>query len=332
MRIVSLLPSATEMVCLLGADGRLVGRSHECDFPPSIADRPVLTSQTTMFTTAAEVDRAVSKALASGESLYRLDADRLRRLRPDLIITQDLCEVCSIDLNAVRLAAESITPRPAVLSLNPNSFEDVLDDILRVGEAIGLADRARHEVVALRERFFHAADFVNPFADPPRVLFLEWTDPPFVAGHWTAQLVERAGGAHPLNPTAPLPRSGDGAGAQGAHRAAGRSFRADPARIVESAPDAVIICPCGLPLEAARAEFESLARQDWFRALPAWRAGRVALVDGNHMFNRPGPRLVDAYRWFVGWLNGRPELTPRDFPWSAAPITPAGAGSRPDPG
>lgn len=317
MRVVSLLPSATELLCHIGGEPMLVGRSHECDVPHSIAPLPVLTSQTTVFTTAAEVDRAVSQSLASGESLYRLDSDRLRELRPDVILTQDLCEVCSIDLAAVQRVALEMNPVPHVVSLNPHSFEDVLDDLVRVGDAVGLGPEARAALIALRERFFHAADFVNPFTEPVRVLFLEWTDPPFVAGHWTVQLIERAGGSHLLNPTTPIPGSGSGAGGQMAHRVAGKSFRVEPSKIVEMKPEAVIVCPCGLTLPRVEREFEALMTKDWFRDLPAVQRGRVALVDGNEMFNRPGPRLVDAYRWLVGWLNDRPELMPEGFPWRA---------------
>lgn len=315
MRIVSLLPSATEIVGLLGAGDALVGRSHECDFPSWVRDRPALTLQRTVFTNSAEVDRTVRESINAGSSLYSLDAEGLQKLRPDLIITQDLCSVCSIDLESVRAIAASIDPAPRVLSLNPQSFEDVLDDILRVGEAIGRTRDATELLVALRQRFFAAADFVDPYADPVRVVFLEWTDPPFVGGHWTPQLIERAGGAHPLNPTRPLPGAGAGAGAQGAHRVAGLSVQVTTEAIAEAAPEALIVCPCGLDLAQTRIECAKIARKSWWKALPAVREGRVALVDGSEMFNRPGPRLVDAYEWLVGWLNDLPHLIPEGFPW-----------------
>lgn len=318
MRIVSLLPSATETLCAMGGSGLLVGRSHECDHPAVILDRPVLTSQHTEFDAmggAAAVDKAVSTALREGRSLYSLDADLLRRLRPDLILTQDLCDVCSIDLGTVRAVAASIDPAPRVLSLNPATFEDVLDDCLRVGRAAGLEDGASRAMTALRDRFFRAAEFVTPYAEGPRVAFLEWTDPLFVGGHWTPQLVERAGARHPLNPTAPIEGSGAGEGGHMAYRVAGKSVRITPEALVASRPDVVIVCPCGLDLDRARAEAARIAENDWWRALPAARAGRVAVVDGNQMFNRPGPRLVDAFEWLVGWLNDRPELIPHDFPW-----------------
>lgn len=246
-----------------------------------------------------------------------LDEARLEALRPDVILTQDLCEVCSIDLRSVERVAATMTPRPHVVSLNPHTFEGVLDDVLTVGEAVGLAANAQRIVVALRERFYRAADHVNPFADGPSVGFLEWTDPLFVAGHWTVQLIERAGGRHPLNPTVPQPRAGAAAGPQMAQRVAGKSIRVTSEALVESQPEYIVICPCGFTLDKTRAAAESLAREAWYRDLPAVRYGRVALVDGNQMFNRPGPRLVDAFEWLVGWLNDRPELMPRGFPWEA---------------
>ena len=317
MRIVSLLPSATEALCCAGGTDLLVGRSHECDCPAPVLGLPVVTAQTTRFTDSADVDRRVRLALAAGDSLYRLDADRLRALRPDLILTQDLCAVCSIDLGEVQRIATTIDPTPTVLCVNPKGFEDVLDDIVRIGDAVGLSEGARSAVVALRENFFHAADFTNAYTAPIRTVFLEWTNPLYVGGHWTPQLIERAGGAHPLNATSPLPGAGAGAGAQMAHRSAGPSIRVEVDDMVRAAPEAIVVCPCGLDLAATRQEISAIADQTWWRELPAVRSGRVALVDGNQMFNRPGPRLVEAYRWLVGWLNDRPELIPTGFPWEA---------------
>ncbi|MEO1129476.1 MAG: ABC transporter substrate-binding protein, partial [Planctomycetota bacterium] len=290
MRVVSLLPSATESLCLLGGAPLLVGRSHECDFPPSAQHVPTLTSQVTAYTSAAEIDRAVSTRLASGQSLYHLDTERLQELRPDLVITQDLCDVCSIDLETVRAAAAAMQPTPEVLSLNPTTFEHVLDDLIHIGRAIGMERDAQDTVVALRQRFFAAADFVNPYADRPSVAFLEWTDPPYIGGHWTPQLIERAGATHPLNPTEPMQDAGAGAGGQYAHRIAGKSTRIAPEQLTASEPDFLVVCPCGLDLEHTRHETEALRTQSWFASLQAVQAGRVALVDGNQMFNRPGPR------------------------------------------
>lgn len=325
MRIVSLLPSATEsLLAITGSPAnpraRLVGRSHECDFPAAaeLAAVPILTAAKVPFQSSAQVDQAVSAQLSTGESLYSLDADRLAALRPDLIITQDLCKVCSIDLNTVRGVVARMSPQPRVVSLNPTTIEAVFDDMLTIGQAIDMETNAVAVVGRLRERMYRAEEYVTPFAAAPLGVFLEWTDPIFVGGHWTPQLIERAGGLHPLNPTAAPESAGAAAGPIGQTlRAAGPSIRV-PAEVVAAIrPEFVVVCPCGLTLEQATRETQLLAEKPWWRELPAVRAGRVAVVDGNQMFNRPGPRLVDAFEWLVGWLNDRPEVIPAGFPWRA---------------
>lgn len=267
---------------------------------------------------SGEIDGQVRAALAAGEGLYLLDETRLRELAPDLIITQSLCSVCSIDLDAVRRVAETLENKPRLLALNPVSFEDVLDDVLKVGEAVGRIEEARRQLSWLRERFFRASDHVNGFTDPVPTLFLEWTEPMFVAGHWTAQLVERAGGFCPLNATTPMEGAGAGAGGQMAHRIAGPGKVVTREEVEAMDPRAVIVCPCGFGLERVRAEYSGLCAQTWWTRRRAVREGRVALVDGNQMFNRPGPRLVEAYEWMVGWINGVDSLIPAGFPWERA--------------
>lgn len=302
MRVVSLLPSATEILCRIGAGELLVGRSHECDFPAEVADRPVLTGQVTHGGTSAAIDQAVRQAMrdgGGGASLYHLDERLLQELRPDVILTQDLCEVCSVDLRSVQRVAAAMDPRPAVVSLNPSTLWDVLDDVLRVGEAVGRADAAQQAMVELRDRYWSAVDFVNAYVPGPEVLFLEWCDPPFGGGHWTPALIEAAGGRHSL-------------GAAG-----GKSRQLAPEEIIAAAPDRVVICPCGFGLDRALQELDVLKGTRWWPLLPAVMdggPGRIAVVDGNQMFNRPGPRLVDAFCWLVGWLQDRPELVPEGFP------------------
>lgn len=325
MRVVSLLPSATESLLAITGAVRtprveLVGRSHECDWPPGpeLAAVPVLTGQKTRFESSAQIDQAVRAQLSRGESLYTLDSARLAALRPDVILTQDLCEVCSIDLRAVRgvVAAMPTDQRPEIVSLNPTTFEGVFDDLLTIGAAIGMEQEALAATVGLRNRVYRAEEFVSPFLDGPSVAFLEWPDPIFIGGHWTPQLIERAGARHPLNPSVPIEGAGAAAGPIGQTlRAAGKSVRVPEEVLVASKPEALIICPCGLSLEQAWAETARLAEKPWWRDLPAVRAGRVAVVDGNQMFNRPGPRLVDAFEWLVGWVNGRAEVMPGGFPW-----------------
>jgi ABC-type Fe3+-hydroxamate transport system substrate-binding protein len=315
MRVVSLLPSATEIVAALGATPLLVGRSHECDHPSEVASLPALTSQRTAGNEPGEIDRQVREALARGDSLYRLDVETLRRLSPDVILTQDLCDVCSIDLATVRRVAAGLSPPPHVVSLDPDSIEAVLDDVLTVGRAIGFDAAARRVVVDLRARMFSAAERVNPYDDGPSVAFLEWTDPLFVGGHWTPQLIERAGARHPLNPTRAAADAGAAAGPQQAFAKAGKSRQVTPDELVRSAPDAIIVCPCGMSLEQAHECARMLERESWWKELPAARAGRIAIVDGSQMFNRPGPRIVDAFEWLVAWLQDIPSLIPPGFPW-----------------
>lgn len=299
MRVVSLLPSATELLVAAGGRDLLVGRSHECDFPGGLDAVPVLTRARTHGGASAAIDAEVSAALASGESLYALDEALLAELAPDVILTQSLCEVCSIDHATVERVAARLPKRPRVVNLDPKSVFDVFDDLLRVGEACGLAGEAERAMVALRARYWTAIDFVNPYVPGPEVLFLEWCDPPFVGGHWTPAFIEAAGARHALNP------------------AGAKSRRVTPEEILEAAPERVVICPCGFDLARVREDLAALERTRWWPLLPAVleaKPGAIALVDGNQMFNRPGPRLVDAFEWLVGWINGRPELAPAGFP------------------
>lgn len=330
MRIVSLLPSATEIVLALagpealGDRGpvQLVGRSHECDWPRGIGLEavPTLTAARTEFTTSAAVDQAVRSALSNGESLYTLNTDLLASLKPDAIVTQDLCDVCSIDLGTVRRAAAAMSPEPKVISLNPQTVEGVLDDLATVGKAIGLERRAMEVVAALRERTSRAQEYVNAYTEPTPVAFLEWTDPLFIGGHWTPQLIERAGGSHPLNPTRAPEEAGAAAGMIGQTlRRAGKSTRVTAEQLVQSRPQWVIVCPCGLTLDQAWHETELLSRQPWWSSLPAVARGQIAVVDGSQMFNRPGPRLVDAQEFLVGLLTDRSEVIPPTFPWRRWP-------------
>lgn len=302
MRIVSLLPSATECLCAIdGGAELLIGRSHECDYPPAITDRPVLTAQQTTAVTSAEIDRQVREAFSTDNedrsaSLYTVDEALLRSLQPDVILTQDLCDVCSIDLRTVERIAADMNPQPTIVSLNPVRMEDIYDDILRIGEAIDKPDAANRTVVELRERYWSANDYINPYLAGPEIAFLEWMDPLFCAGHWTPQLIEAAGGRHSLNP------------------AGAKSRQIAPEELIEAMPERLIICPCGYGLDQIRAELDALTAQKWWNLLPAVTDGNVVIVDGSQMFNRPGPRLVDAFRWLVAWINGRDEVLPPGFP------------------
>lgn len=303
MRVISLLPSATEVLCAIGGEALLVGRSHECDWPRSVCDRPVLTAQRTHGESSAAIDAQVREALQADRSLYTLDVERIRELRPDVILTQDLCDVCSIDLETVRGLAATLDAQPVIVSLNPHSVEDVFDDLLRVGEAVGMMSEAEAAMVALRERYWTAVDYVNPYVEGPEVGFLEWMDPLFVGGHWTPQMIVAAGGRHSLN------------------KAGEKSRRVEPEELIAAMPERLVVCPCGYDLRAIRREMPTLEQAKWWSLLPAVMDEQVMLVDGNQMFNRPGPRLVDAFCWLVGWINDRPEVLPEQFPvepWRSA--------------
>jgi len=321
-RVISLLPSATEVLCIIGGEPLLVGRSHECDSPVSVRALPVLTAQRTPDNAdSASIDRAVRESLASGQSLYTVDDALLKRLRPDLVLTQNLCSVCSIDLAHVQRVAHTMRADDGspvrIVSLDPHTVEDVIDTLLIVGEATGLAASATAAAVRLREHLFSTMEYVNPFESRGNVLFLEWTDPMFCAGHWTVQLIERAGGLHPLNPTAIKPGHGAAAGPQHGEQVAGPSRTITPEEALASDPQWLVVCPCGFDLERSTAAAKAFLSQPWTRSLPAVRANRIAAVDGNLHFNRPGPRLVEAFDWLVGWLNDRPSLIPPDFAWKA---------------
>ena len=305
MRVVSLLPSATELLLAVDGCDLLVGRSHECDFPAEIAGVPVLTRARTHGGSSSAIDADVSAALATGASLYELDEALLAELDPDVILTQNLCEVCSIDLRSVERVAARLPKPPTILSLDPKSVFDVFDDVLRVGQAVGRGSAGEAAMVSLRARYWSAIDFVNPFVPGPEVLFLEWCDPPFVGGHWTPALIEAAGGRHSLN------------------AAGAKSRRVTPEEILATAPERVVLCPCGFALDRVREDLATLEKTRWWPLLPAIldaKPGTIALVDGNQMFNRPGPRLVDAFEWLVGWLDGREEIIPHNFPVQYLPL------------
>jgi iron complex transport system substrate-binding protein len=335
VRIVSLLPSATEILALVGGRGMLVGRSRGCDWPDGLEDVPVVASYGAGISgSAASAGSAASGSGGSGEpgeiggrerqrpgaggSVCRLDADLLASLRPDVILTRGAElggeQSCSIDLNAVRAAVRGLSPAPRIVGLNPRTVEDVLDDVLTVGGAAGLHARAAEEVVRLRERLFRAQEFVNPYEDGPVVGFLEWTRPLMVAGDWNVQLIERAGGRHPWNPTVAKETAGAAAGPQQGERVAGRSIAAPPEVFAAMGPELVVIAPRGVGLEGAMVMARELAKEAWWGELPAARKGRVAVVDGN-LFSRPGARLVGAFEWLVGLVNGREGLMAEGFPW-----------------
>ncbi|KAI8821660.1 uncharacterized protein EV422DRAFT_614898 [Fimicolochytrium jonesii] len=306
MRVVSVLPSATEMLCLIGGEKLLVGRSHEDNYPISITDRPILTGQKTTFTTSADVDRQVSEALAQGQSLYTLDTTLLEKLQPQVILTQDLCNVCAIDLVTVQRVAQKMNPSPEVVTLNPMSLQDILHNIAEVGRAVNMEAEAAETIKNLEKRIAEAKTRGAALLEASggrrkRVAFLEWTDPIYPGGHWTPQLIEMAGASHPIAPAT-------------SEEGAGPSVRTRAQAVIDSKPEIIIICPCGLNLEDAKREARLAMKLDWWKDATA-HCEKIAVVDGDAMFNRPGPRLVDALEWLVGFIHDKPEYIPQGFPW-----------------
>jgi len=275
-RVVSLLPSATEIVCAIGAEPLLVGISHECDFPASIRDRPVLTrSRLGPSGTSAEIDRAVRELVADALSIYAVDETALAALAPDVIVTQDLCAVCAVSLDDVRSAVARIARRErvSIVSLSPTRLTDVLDDVERVGEALGRAAAARETRAVLAARIEGLAARVRGTASRPRVLSVEWLEPLMLGGTWMPELIELAGGI-PLGAAA------------GEHAP---TVTSEQVRAL--APDVVLVKPCGFTLERTLRE-RGVIERALVPALP--RGARVYVADGSAYFNRPGPRLVES--------------------------------------
>jgi iron complex transport system substrate-binding protein len=281
MRIVSLLPSATEIVYALGLGESLVGVTHECDFPEAARALPVLTASALPAAgSSAEIDRHVRRSLHAGSSLYALDAELLERLAPDLILTQELCQVCAVSYEIVARAAKRLRGDPRVVSLEPSSLEDVYATIETVAGLAGVPERAIAVIAALRARADTLAARVAG-RPRPRTLVLEWTDPPMSGGHWTPGLVELAGG---------LPLLAD----PGANS---RVLEWDA--IAAADPDVVLVAPCGFDLARTFTAIEELNEIPQWRGLRALHEGRAYAIDGNAFVNRPGPRLIDTAEIFA---------------------------------
>jgi iron complex transport system substrate-binding protein len=285
MKICSLLPSGTEILFALGLGDQVVGVSHECDFPAEARSKPVLIKSRISHTeSAAAIDRQVREFLERGESLYSVDFELLRAIEPDIIVTQDLCHVCAATPDDLGAALAHLQRQPRVVTLNPHSLSDVCADIRTVGEVTGRGEQA-NAVVAEFERGIANVERSVAGLDRPRVLCLEWLDPPYVAGHWVPEMVERAGGVDVL-------------GHQGKP-----SFRVDWETVLAARPEVVVIMPCGYSLAAAETEFRNLPLPRGWRDLPAVRDGRVFIVEASGYFSRPGPRLAAGLAILAGAIH-----------------------------
>lgn len=277
MRIVSLLPSATEIVCALGLADWLVGVSHECDYPADVvAGLPKLTrSAIPHGLSSAEIDSTVSERLHRGESLYLLEGATIQALQPDLLITQELCDVCAVSYDDVCNLARWLPNQPQVISLTPPDLQGIFADVITIADATGVAERGRRLVDQLQSRL---ATVERAVAGRPRpcVLGLEWLDPPFAAGHWVPQMIALAGGDEVLG------------------RAGEKSFRVTWEQVSATQPEVILLMPCGYSQEAAQREWDALPKPTGWERLPAVQQGRVYAVDANSYCSRPAPRVVDG--------------------------------------
>lgn len=311
MKIASLLPSATEIVCLLGLEDELVGITHECDYPEAARRKPVLTATAIDHrgSSSRDIDRHIKEQLHGGSSVYRLDRKMLEKLDPDLILTQELCEVCAVSYTEVQRAVRELFgerqaspegPR-RVISLEPSSLEDILETVLLVGRTTGREVQAVEAVAALRARVQAVAARTAGVSHRPRVYCMEWVDPPYAAGHWVPEMVELAGGV------------------EGLGRPQQPSQTLDWEEIRAYQPEVVVLMPCGYNVEETLARVRETAFPAWWQELPAVRSGQVYAVNGSAYFARPGPRIVDGLEILAQLLH--PELGIRDLsPEEARPL------------
>ena len=277
-KVVSLLPAATEMVCALGQRSRLVGCSHECDFPEEVRSLPACTrARIDAAASSAEIDRQVKARAEAGESLYEIDVPQLRRLQPGVIFAQGQCEVCAVSDADVRKAlAREIGWQPEVVALSPKRFTDLWADLRTVALALGLPDEGRDTIRALKERVAEVLLRVCQQSHRPTVACIEWLEPLMTAGNWVPEMVELAGGQNLLA------------------RAGEHSPWLDWERLRAANPEILLLMPCGFDRERTRKELARLAGQPGWAQMTAVRSRQVFILDGNAYFNRPGPRLVDS--------------------------------------
>jgi len=289
LRIASLLPSMTEIACALGFLPNLVGRSHECDFPSEVAQLPVCTApKCSLEGSSREIDERVRSLVAEGLSVYRVDAELLRALAPDVVLTQDQCAVCAASLQDVEAALCAwLDARPRLVSLAPATLADVIGDVVRVADALGAPERGRGLRSLLEGRIARIAER-SAGSRRPTVACIEWTDPLMAAGNWLPELVARAGGESLF-------------GEAGKH-----SRFMDWEELRAADPEVIVALPCGFDLARTRREMKPLVAQSGWRELSAVRAGRVYLTDGNAYFNRPGPRMAESLEILAEILH--PEL------------------------
>jgi len=287
MRIVSFLPSATEMVYALGLDEQLVGVTHECDYPPQARNKPVVVRNVLPVETMtqAEIDRAVAERMHNGDSLYQIDEALLRKLSPDLILTQNLCQVCAPSGNEVSQVLQTLEKRPEILWLTPRTITEIFDNLRDLAKATGSESSAQDIIDDCNSRIDRLKSLTANCGKPPRVFCMEWLDPVYACGHWVPELVKLAGGTDELG------------------REGGESVRISWDQISDYQAEVIVIMPCGFNLQQTMKEvWNSFGRYSPTRSkhaqaffeLPAVREGRVFAVDANSYFARPGPRVIEG--------------------------------------
>jgi iron complex transport system substrate-binding protein len=297
MRIGSLLPGATEIAFLLGLERHIVGVTHECDYPPQAKHKPVVVRSRIDFKrmSGKEIDAKVAEILQAGKGLYTIDREAFVAAAPDIILTQGLCEVCALDYDEVVKAAALLPRPPRIISLNPRSLADVLDDVMRVGAATGRDALAASIVKSLSGRIARIAHREPDYR--PRVVCLEWFEPLYVAGHWVPEMVTLAGGHDVLG------RIGE------------PSFKVEWSAVREARPDLLLLMPCGFDVRRTLKESTPLRNLDGWQELPAVKAGRVYAFNGSAYFSRPGPRLVHGLEILAHIIHpyrAGPSLSPTD--------------------
>lgn len=277
-RIVSLIASGTEIIWALGFGDGLVGRSHECDYPREVSHLPEVTW--TKFDTngrSYDIDQRVKAIVQEGLSVYGVDAEALKKLKPDVIVTQDHCQVCAVSLRDVEEAVCCLLDsKPQIVSLNPNSLSDIFEDIRKVAEALNAVDSGKRLIDDIQRRMDAVARNTGEVADKPRVVFIEWIEPLMAGGNWVPELIEMAGGTNML-------------GIAGKH-----SKQMIFNQLATVDPEVLIVAPCGFDIERTAEEMPALLQWDGWADLTAVKEDRVYLADGNQFFNRPGPRVAET--------------------------------------
>jgi iron complex transport system substrate-binding protein len=296
-RIVSFLPSATEMICALGLGDRLMGVTHECDYPPEIMGKPIVVRSVlpTERMSQSEIDFAVTERLRNGQSLYQVDEVVMQKISPDLIVTQDLCQVCAPSGNEVTQLLRLLPAKPQILWLTPKSIEQIFENIRDLGEATDLRQEAETLIAAGRARLERVTALTRKASSRPRVFCMEWIDPVYCCGHWVPEMVEIAGGVDKLG------------------RKGTDSVRLLWDDILQWRPEVMIVMPCGFGLEKAADQARQLFTYPGWADIPAVREDRVYVVDANSYFARPGPRIVEGTELLAHLLH------PDQFDWNGPP-------------